>query len=115
MAGADMNFGSFGSFNATLQNMTTDNISDKSIYSELKLNVSKIPKMRSAEAFYQQTNVENWLKLESESAILGYKIGFDISEGVLLFYKFQKTFSDSNGDGELEPITLTQIETAFNF
>ncbi|MBL7052935.1 MAG: hypothetical protein ISS00_04215 [Candidatus Marinimicrobia bacterium] len=115
MAGANIDFGTFGSFGATFQNMTAGEIVDKSIYSTLKLNVSKIPKMQSAEAFYQQTNVEDWFTPKSESTILGYRIGFDVSDGVTLFYKFQKTFSDTDGDGILEPITFTQIETAFSF
>ena len=115
MAGTSVHFGSFGNFGVTLQNMTSGEIVDKSIYSSLKLNVSKIPKMKSAEAFYQQTNVEDWFELESESAILGYKIGFDVSDGVALFYKFQKTFTDADGDGNFEPVTFTQIETAFQF
>ena len=80
----------------------------------------KIPKLADAMAFYQRNNDPNPFKFKepSENTILGYRIGFEIGSGAAIYYKFQKTYRDFNGDGKIDPktesISLTTIETGFS-
>ncbi len=81
----------------------------------------KIPKLADATAFYQRNNDKNPFdfKNPSENTILGYRIGFELSGGATIYYKYQRTYRDYNGDGKINPktesISLTTIETGFNF
>ena len=70
--------------------------------------------------FYYQRNVPNLLKFNmNESTLLGYRIGIEISSGLVLNYVFTRSFVDLNGDGiisgEDETVNITTIETSFNF
>jgi len=84
---------------------------------KLKKSVSKIEK---ASWFYQQRNVPNPFDFEySESTILGYNIGLNLGNGMILTYVFRRTFNDLNGDGDVldsnEMINMTSVETSFSF
>jgi len=79
----------------------------------------QISKIRRAEAFYQQKNVPNPFKFEnSESTLLGYKIGLQMGSGMVIYYKFHRTFRDVNNDGDVkdkgETFNVTTIETSFS-
>ncbi len=83
----------------------------------LKKSISKIQK---ATWFYQQRNVPNPFEFEySESTIMGYNIGLNLGNGMLLTYVFRRTFNDLNGDGDVsdsgEMNNMTSIETSFTF
>ena len=83
----------------------------------LKKSVSKIEK---ASWFYQQRNVPNPFNFEfSESTIMGYNIGLNLGNGMMLTYVFRRTFNDLNGDGDVldngEMNNMTNIETSFTF
>ncbi|MBT5782844.1 MAG: hypothetical protein HOI03_06715, partial [Candidatus Marinimicrobia bacterium] len=83
----------------------------------LKKSLSKIEK---ASWFYQQRNVPNPFNFEfSESTIMGYNIGLNLGNGMILTYVFRRTFNDLNGDGDVsdngEMNNITNIETSFTF
>ena len=56
-----------------------------------------IPKVRKAEAFYQQSNVSNPFKFTPDSnTIWGYDLGVEVSPSVMLVYQARTTYiSDS--------------------
>ena len=76
---------------------------------------SLIPKVKKAEAFYQQSNVSNPFDFSpSSSTILGYDVGIKVSSGVMLMYQGRTTYiSDLEKPGEFKPIKSIQIETQF--
>ena len=81
----------------------------------LKKSISKI---KTAKWFYQQRNVPNPFEFKyTESTIMGYRIGIEMGNGMILNYIFRRSFLDLNGDGDVddsgEKINLTSIETSF--
>ena len=50
---------------------------------------------------------------------MGYNIGLNLGNGMLLTYVFRRTFNDLNGDGDVsdsgEMNNMTSIETSFTF
>ncbi len=83
----------------------------------LKKSISKI---KTAKWFYQQRNVPNPFEFKyTESTIMGYRIGIEMGNGMILNYIFRRSFLDLNGDGDVddsgEKINLTSIETSFSF
>ncbi len=123
--------GLFGSVNVNIlnyvilssyyQQMTGDNGKIKSFSASASIPKKKIPKLYEAVAFYQRNNDENPFKFKSPSGntILGYNVGFELGGGAVLYYRFQKTYRDTDGNGSIDPdtegISLTTIETGFNF
>ena len=120
-----------GLINASLafQNLNGDQFnSDKRIFeaasnqsfsSVLKLK-KPISKIQRASWFYQQRNVPNPFDFKySESTIMGYNIGLELGNGMVLTYVFRRTFKDMNGDGDVldigETVNMTNIETSFSF
>ena len=84
---------------------------------KLKKSISKIEK---ASWFYQQRNVPNPFNFEySESTIMGYNVGLNLGNGMVLTYVFRRSFNDLNGDGDVldsnEMINMTSVETSFSF
>ena len=103
------------------QHMMTGSEEIKSFMATASIPKGKIPKLANATAFYQRNNDENPFdfKNPSENTILGYRIGFELGGGAVLSYVFQTTYRDLDGNGKIDPkkesITLTTIETGFNF
>ena len=98
---------------------TFEDASNQSFTSVIKLKKS-ISKLKRASWFYQQRNVPNPFDFEySESTIMGYNIGLELGNGMVLTYVFRRTFQDMNGDGDVldsdEMINMTNIETSFSF
>ena len=96
-----------------------EDASNQSFTAILKLQKS-ISKIENASWFYQQRNVPNPFDFEySESTIMGYNIGFNLGNGMVLTYVFRRTFQDMNGDGDVldknEMINMTNVETSFSF
>ena len=50
---------------------------------------------------------------------MGYRVGIEMGNGMILNYIFRRSFLDLNGDGDVkdsgEKINLTSIETSFSF
>ncbi len=123
--------GVFGSLNVNVldyvvlgsyyQHMTTGEDEVRSFMATASIPQGKIPKLAEAVGFYQRNNDVNPFRFTepSENTILGYKVGFELGGGAILYYKFQKTYRDLDGDGEIDPkdesITLNTIETGFSF
>lgn len=77
-----------------------------------------VSKLHRAEAFYQQKNTPNPFKFKfNENTLLGYKIGLELGSGLVIYYKYYRTFRDINGDGDVrddgETFNVTTIETSF--
>lgn len=123
--------GVYGAFNVNVlnyiilgsyyQHMFAQTSETRSFMATASLPKGKIPKLADAVAFYQRNNDENpfEFKKPSENTILGYKIGFELGGGAVIYYKFQRTYRDFDGNGTIDPkkeaISLTTIETGFSF
>ncbi len=103
------------------QHMFTEGTEVKSFMATASLPKGKIPKLADAMAFYQRNNDDNPFDFSnpSENTILGYKVGFELGGGAVIYYKYQRTYRDYDGNGKIDPetesISLTTIETGFNF
>ncbi len=113
---ASMNLFKLAILSASYANMVAEDIEYKSFYSFIELNTENIPKISTAMAYYQRNNDENPFDFDnpSENTIMGYKIGYELSEGVSLIWDFKQYYRD-DGTGKLEPVKQTQIETSFDF
>jgi hypothetical protein len=79
-----------------------------------------ISKIKTAEWYYQQRNVPNPFDFElTENTILGYRLGLELGNGMILVYNFRRSFRDLDGDGKVdgpdEVVNITTIETSFSF
>ncbi|MAX10480.1 MAG: hypothetical protein CMG13_06510 [Candidatus Marinimicrobia bacterium] len=85
----------------------------KSLLAKLSLNVSKIPKLKIAEVYYERTNDTSFdLSEPSLNTIHGYNIGYEFSEGVVLLYKGRTTYVTDIGNlGKLKSNFSLQFET----
>ncbi|HPC35964.1 MAG TPA: FecR family protein [Candidatus Marinimicrobia bacterium] len=103
------------------QHMFSEGTEIKSFMASASIPKGIVPKLADATAFYQRNNDENPFdfKNPSENTILGYKIGFELGGGAIIYYKFQRTYRDFDGNGKVDPnteaVNLTTIETGFSF
>ncbi len=117
----DINVFNFVTLGSYYQHMTTEDAEIKSFMASASVPAGKIPKLADATAFYIRNNDADPFNFKepSENTILGYKVGFEIGGGAVIYYVFQKTYRDYNGDGMIDPdtesISITTIETGFNF
>ncbi len=103
------------SFSASYANMKADTVEFNSFFAMLDLNTDFIPKLSVASAYYQRNNDPHPFAFRnpSENTILGYRLGYEISQGVSLIWDFRQFY---RYDGEdLVPMKLTTIETSFAF
>jgi len=100
-------------FDETISDYVNDN--NKLFRTSLKINANKIPKIKLAEVFYEQSDVVNPFKFDpTPSTVLGYDVGLEISSGVILVYKARRTYHFTGGDA-LEPSDSIQFETQMTF
>lgn len=106
----------FASLMGSYANMASETDTVKSFFAALNLNADKIPKLSVATAYYQRNNDANPFDFGNPSlnTVLGYRLGYEVSEGVSLIWDFRQFYRD-DGTGQLEPVKQTTIETAFNF
>jgi len=123
--------GVFGAFDVNIlnyvilgsyyQHMFSSGAEIKSFMATASIPKGKIPKLADAMAFYQRNNDKNpfLFNKPSESTILGYKAGFELGGGAVIYYVFQRTYRDYDGNGVIDPktesVSITTIETGFNF
>ncbi|MBL7066804.1 MAG: FecR domain-containing protein [Candidatus Marinimicrobia bacterium] len=123
--------GVFGAFDVNIlnyvilgsyyQHMFSSGAEIKSFMATASIPKGKIPKLADAMAFYQRNNDANpfLFNKPSESTILGYKAGFELGGGAVIYYVFQRTYRDYDGNGVIDPktesVSITTIETGFNF
>ena len=103
-----------------IQESNTFEESENQSFSAILRLAKPVSKIMRADLFYQQRNVPNPFLFEySESTIMGYNIGLDLGNGMILTYVFRRNFIDMNGDGDVndenEMINMTSIETSFSF
>jgi len=113
---ASLNLFNLASFSASYANMVADSVEYKSFYAFVDLNAANIPKVSSAMAYYQRNNDSNPFDFENptENTILGYRVGYELSDGVSLIWDYRQFYKD-DGTGMMEPIKQTTIETTFDF
>ena len=103
------------------QHMFTSGTEIKSFMATATIPKGKIPKLADATAFYQRNNDDNPFDFNnpSENTILGYKVGFELGGGAVIYYVFQRTYRDYDGNGAIDPktesVSITTIETGFSF
>ncbi len=123
--------GIFGAFDVNIlnyivlgsyyQHMFTSGNEIKSFMATASIPKGKIPKLADATAFYQRNNDMDPFDFNnpSENTILGYKVGFELGGGAVIYYVFQKTYRDFDGSGAIDPktesVSITTIETGFSF
>ncbi len=118
--GADFNIADFIVFGAEYQNMSKGATEFKTFRANLDLNAQVVPKINQAGAYYYKNNasVDDIFK-RTEGTIMGYRIGYAISQGATLLIDFRQTFRDRNGDGVIsganETEKTTLIQTVFTF
>ncbi|HCK99449.1 MAG TPA: hypothetical protein DHW42_05005 [Candidatus Marinimicrobia bacterium] len=127
----DASQGVFGAFDVNIlnyiilgsyyQHMFSSGTELKSFMATASIPKGKIPKLAEAMAFYQRNNDDDPFRFNkpSENTILGYKIGFELGGGAVIYYVFQKTYRDYDGSGSIDPktesVSITSIETGFTF
>jgi hypothetical protein len=118
MVGADFNLWNVMVFGAEYQRMRNSHLKMNTFRAGLDLNTSFVPKVSMAGAYYYQQNADK-LFVRGEGTVLGYRIGYDISESAALVFDYRVTYRDRNGDGEIkgsnESIRTTNIQTVFRF
>ena len=112
--GADFDLANFLIFGAEFQNMTSKSFHIRTFRSTLDLNTSFIPKINRAGAYYMQNNARELFK-KTEGTIMGYRLEYEISGGASLLLDYRITYRDLNGNGKLEPIRSTNIQTVMRF
>ncbi|MBC8216234.1 MAG: FecR domain-containing protein [Candidatus Marinimicrobia bacterium] len=112
---ASMNVLNLVNFAASYANMVAEEVTYRSFFAQINLNTDNIPKLSVASAYYQRNNDENPFDFEnpSENTVLGYRVGYEIGDGVSLIWDYRQYYRDV-GNG-LEPVKQTSIETAFTF
>jgi len=113
---ANMSILNLLNFNASYASMKADTLEFNSFNSVLTLNTDNIPKLSVATAFYRRNNDKDPFDFKNPSAntVMGYRVGYEMSEGVSLIWEYSEFYRD-NGSGELEPVRQTKVETAFSF
>lgn len=81
----------------------------KSFYLKADLTTSWVPKLSVAQAYFQQPNAEKLFTRESDGTVLGYKVGFEMGQGISLIYDNKIIYH--NG----KPNRIVTIETAMTF
>jgi hypothetical protein len=81
----------------------------KSLYASASLKKGLIPKVSVAEAYFQQPNADKVFSTDSDGTVLGYKIGYEIGQGVSMIYDNKTIYH--NG----KPTRIMTVETALSF
>ena len=105
-------------FNASYASMKADTTEFNSFNALLNLNAENIPKLSVAQAYYQRNNDKDPFDFGNPSlnTVFGYKVGYEVSQGVSVIWDFRQFYRDSGIPGAaLEPVKQTTIETAFDF
>ena len=111
LVGIGANLGNIVEMNASYQDLSGNNDSNRSIYGEMKLNKNVVPKISTAKVYYYQNNVENFSEWKTPGTVMGYIIGFGLTSGASVNFNFRYTFEDKNGDGKIldEEETLKSV------
>jgi hypothetical protein len=100
--------------NAEIDGWETQN--NNSFITVLSLKENLIPRLKKAEAFYQQKNVPNPFDFEfTETSLYGFVVGFQISQDMVIQYKSTTSFIMSENGIDYEPISTILVETQFAF
>ena len=87
---------------------------NKSFLASMKINTSRIPKLKLAEIYYQRNNDSDPFDFDNPTTntIHGYNVGMELSSGVVLLYKGRTTYiNDIDNPGQVTPNFSLQVET----
>lgn len=91
----------------------------KSIYGQLSLTKTFIPRLSYAFISYSQTQVEKFSEWKTPTAIIEGEFGYTLSPGTLLIASYKEHYDDMNGDGKikgrLETISSFTFGVQFSF
>jgi len=100
----------------SVQLLGSGDTADQSGYLEGMLNTSWIPKISLLSAYAQQTHVKDLFEFErGASTAYGLNLGYEIVPGASIIVSIRGTYADTDGDGVLEAVRTTQVETAVRF
>ena len=90
---------------------------NNTLYLGFNIDTSNIQRVQIAEMFYQQSYVSNPFDFDpNEHTLLGYNIGIDLSENMILTFKGRKSYVPSIDDpSDYDSVKNTQIETQILF
>jgi len=90
---------------------------NNTLYIAFNIDTSNIKRVEVAELFYQQSYVSNPFEFDpNEHTLLGYNIGIDLSDNMILTFKGRKSYVPSIDDpNDYDSVKNTQIETQILF
>jgi hypothetical protein len=100
------------------QDMVSGNSDWKTFRANLSANTDFIPKIRTAQAYFYQQNADKLFR-KTQGTILGYRLGYEISQSAVLLFEYRQTYQDLDGNGKIEGDTetfeTTNISTVIRF
>ncbi len=81
----------------------------QAVYALATLNTDAIPKVGLAQAYYHQPNATDLFNTMSDGTVLGYRIGFEMSQGMMVVLDKRTVYRDN------KPNRIMTIETVFRF
>ncbi len=116
-AGLGVDMFKWAYLNIGYQDLKGDNMNAKTLNGDL--NITKVPKLSTAKAYYSQDNVDDLSEWKTPSTIMGYVLGYEISSGVSMNFDYRFTFEDKDGNGKIagddETNKTISIYTAIKF
>ena len=90
---------------------------NNTLYIAFNIDTSNIQRVEIAELFYQQSYVSKPFEFDpNEHTLLGYNIGIDLSDNMVLTFKGRKSYVQSiDNPNEYDSVKNTQIETQILF
>ena len=98
-----------------------DMVAGKSLWTKFGVTPKKLPKLRQANLYYSQTNVDyiNFRYLRNSQAHVVGELVYGISDNANLIGRYTEHYTDINGDGhikgrnEIQEILSFGVEFAF--
>jgi len=109
-ADAGMTFFGLVEIYGAYQNMAYDGgESTQSVYTSASLKEKLIPKISTAEVYFQQPDAKELFSTEADGTIMGYKVGYEIGQGVSLIYDNKSIYHNGKAT------KIMTIETSLTF
>jgi|GEM_PF-1893873 len=103
-------------FWGSLQMLGSGSTRDESGYVEAVANTSWIPRISVLSAYAQQSHVPDLFDFQRGPwTVWGTYLGYELAPGASIIIEVRGTYEDLDGDGELEAVRTTHLQTAFQF
>lgn len=97
-AGMDINLMGLAGVGVRYQDMSNDDMNNRSLNGYLELKDKLLPIIHEAKAYYVQNNVQDFQEWKTPSTVMGYLMSYDFN-GTVVGLDYRYTFRDANGDG----------------